>query len=80
MYYSQEVKYRITKHKSTLRKGLTDLPVPANFLEKAHTISQLRFRVIDGVPKLTGNSYSKKESFTGYITGYIPWTLWPPGA
>lgn len=48
---TEEVKYRITQHKSTIRRGLTDLPVPAHFIEKGHTISQLRYRVIDGVSK-----------------------------
>lgn len=46
---TQEVKFRITKHKSTISKGLTDIPVPVHFLEKGHTISQLRYRVIDAI-------------------------------
>lgn len=40
---------RISKHKSTIRTGLNDLPVPKHFAEKAHSISQLRFRVIDSI-------------------------------
>lgn len=56
MYYvgetMQEIRHRITKHKSTIRMELTDLPVPAHFLSHGHSISQLRFRVIDGVPPL----------------------------
>lgn len=47
-----EVRKRISRHKSTIRTGLTDLPIPKNIIEKSHTVSQLRYRVIDSVPPL----------------------------
>lgn len=60
-----EVKARIIKHKSTIGKGQTELPVPAHFVGKGHSMSQLRYRVIDSVPscevRLTGRVYLKKE-------------------
>ncbi|XP_041424205.1 uncharacterized protein LOC121395238 [Xenopus laevis] len=46
---TQKVNDRISKHKSTIRKQLTALPVPAHFQEARHTVSQLRFQVIDSV-------------------------------
>ncbi|OCT58528.1 hypothetical protein XELAEV_18002091mg [Xenopus laevis] len=36
---TQKIKDRISKHKSTIRKQLTALPVPAHFQEAKHTIS-----------------------------------------
>lgn len=48
---TQEVKCRIIQRKSTIRRGLVDLPVPAHFIAKSHTVSQLRYRVIDGIPR-----------------------------
>ncbi|CAJ0922858.1 unnamed protein product [Ranitomeya imitator] len=49
---TMEVRARIIKHKSTVRTGLTELPVPKHFLEHKHSVNQLRFRVIDSVPTL----------------------------
>ncbi|CAJ0927124.1 unnamed protein product [Ranitomeya imitator] len=46
------VKVRISKHKSTIRTGLTDLPIPKHFVDMRHSVNQLRFRVIDSVPVL----------------------------
>ncbi|CAJ0923204.1 unnamed protein product [Ranitomeya imitator] len=39
-----EIKARISKHKSTIRTGLTELPIPRHFLSMVHSINQLRFR------------------------------------
>ncbi|CAJ0965397.1 unnamed protein product [Ranitomeya imitator] len=49
---TMEVRQRISKHKSTIRTNLTDLPIPKHFSECRHSVNQLRFRVIDGVPTL----------------------------
>ncbi|CAJ0958430.1 unnamed protein product [Ranitomeya imitator] len=49
---TMEVRARITKHKSTVRTGLTELPVPKHFIDNKHSVNQLRFRVIDSVPVL----------------------------
>lgn len=58
LYYvgemTMEVKARISKPKSTIKKGQIELPVPAHFIEKGHMVSQLRYRVIVGVPQLRG--------------------------
>lgn len=45
-----EIRKRISKHKSTIRTGLTDLPIPKHFMEMVHYLSQLKSRVIDSVP------------------------------
>ncbi|OCT74145.1 hypothetical protein XELAEV_18033105mg [Xenopus laevis] len=54
---TQKIKDRISKHKSTIRKGLTTLPVPAHFKQAGHSVSQLRFQVIDSAepPRRGGN-------------------------
>lgn len=44
-----EVKARITKHKSTRTQQL-DLPVAAHFVAEGHSVSQLKFKIIDGIP------------------------------
>ncbi|CAJ0931144.1 unnamed protein product [Ranitomeya imitator] len=49
---TMEIKARISKHKSTIRTKMVDLPIPKHFIESGHSVSQLRFRVIDGVPPL----------------------------
>ncbi|CAJ0951717.1 unnamed protein product [Ranitomeya imitator] len=46
---TMEIKARIRKHKSTIRTKMVDLPIPKHFIESGHSVSQLRFRVIDGV-------------------------------
>ncbi|XP_066465117.1 uncharacterized protein [Eleutherodactylus coqui] len=48
---TQEVKKRIVKHKSTIRTENKDSPVSKHFVELKHSVNQLRFRVIDHVPK-----------------------------
>lgn len=45
-----EICKRISKHNSTIRTGLVELPIPKHFLAQAHSISQLKFRIIDSVP------------------------------
>ncbi|OCT76233.1 hypothetical protein XELAEV_18031436mg [Xenopus laevis] len=47
---TQKIKDRISKHKSTIRTGQTALPVPAHFQKSGHTVSQLKYQVIDTVP------------------------------
>ncbi|XP_077109686.1 uncharacterized protein LOC143766127 [Ranitomeya variabilis] len=49
---TMEVRARISKHKSTVTTGLSELPVPKHFIESRHSVNQLRFRVIDSVPVL----------------------------
>lgn len=53
---TMEIRMRISKHKSTIRTGLNELTLPKHFEEQAHTIGQLRFRVIDSVPPLRRGS------------------------
>uniref|UniRef100_A0A8C5MGY3 Reverse transcriptase domain-containing protein n=1 Tax=Leptobrachium leishanense TaxID=445787 RepID=A0A8C5MGY3_9ANUR len=45
-----KMKERFSKHKSTIRTGRYDLPVPEHFFALAHNIAQLRFQIIDHVP------------------------------
>ncbi|CAJ0930580.1 unnamed protein product [Ranitomeya imitator] len=49
---TMEVKARISKHRSTIRMALIDLPVLRHFKEKGHLVTQLQFRVINDVPVL----------------------------
>lgn len=49
---TMEIRKRISKHKSTIRTGLNKLPILKHFAEKAHTISQLKFCVINSIPVL----------------------------
>lgn len=77
---TQEIKCRIIQHKSTIRRALTDLPVPAHFIEKGHTVSQLRYRVIDGIPRSRRGgdrqqALKKRELFWIYSLD----TLFPKG-
>ncbi|OCT61096.1 hypothetical protein XELAEV_18047124mg [Xenopus laevis] len=46
---TQNVKERIKQHKSNIRCKLLHLPIPAHFHEMKHTVSQLRYQVIDNV-------------------------------
>ncbi|CAJ0937840.1 unnamed protein product [Ranitomeya imitator] len=47
---TQPVRDRISKHKSTIRCNNLLLPVPHHFSTHGHTISQLRYQVIDSIP------------------------------
>lgn len=42
----------INNHKSTIRTGKVELPVPRHFLEQGHTVMDLTFSIIDHVPSL----------------------------
>ncbi|CAJ0942417.1 unnamed protein product [Ranitomeya imitator] len=53
---TMQIKACISKHKSTIRTKMMDLPIPKHFIESCHAISQLRFRVIDNVPPLRRGS------------------------
>ncbi|OCT76332.1 hypothetical protein XELAEV_18031531mg [Xenopus laevis] len=44
--------HRIKQHKSNVRCGYTHLPIPAHFAAARHTVSQLRYQVIDSVEPL----------------------------
>lgn len=41
-----EIHKRISKHRSTIRTGLNELPIPKHFSAKTHTISQLKVNII----------------------------------
>ncbi|CAJ0929694.1 unnamed protein product [Ranitomeya imitator] len=49
---TQHIRDRISQHKSTIRCGRTLLPVPAHFISAGHSISQLRFQVLESIPPL----------------------------
>ncbi|CAJ0965859.1 unnamed protein product [Ranitomeya imitator] len=46
---TQTVRDRVAQHKSTIRCNKTHLPLPHHFFEKNHSISQLRFQVLEQV-------------------------------
>lgn len=48
---SQKVKNRITSHKSTIRCKKTWLPVPHHFEEANHNIAQLRYQILEHIPR-----------------------------
>lgn len=45
-----EVRTWINKHKNTIRTQQTELP--AHFVTNGHSVSQLKLKIIDGVPPL----------------------------
>ncbi|CAJ0916648.1 unnamed protein product [Ranitomeya imitator] len=49
---TQAIRNRISKHKSTIRCQNLLLPIPSHFIAKGHSISQLKFQVIEHVPQL----------------------------
>ncbi|OCT65784.1 hypothetical protein XELAEV_18042032mg [Xenopus laevis] len=49
---TQKVKDRIKQHKSNIRCNYNHLPIPSHFREARHTVSQLRYQVIDDVGPL----------------------------
>lgn len=46
---TNEIREWIDKHRSTIHRVWLDLPVAKEFNERWHSVSQLRFRVIDSV-------------------------------
>ncbi|CAJ0944595.1 unnamed protein product [Ranitomeya imitator] len=65
---TQAIRNRISKHKSTIRCQNLLLPIPSHFIDKGHSISQLKFQVIEHVPQLRrgGNRIShlkRREAF-----------------
>lgn len=58
-----EVRLRINKHKSTIRTKQLDLPVAAHFNNMGHAVSQLKFKVIDGVALLRRGGDRQKLLF-----------------
>lgn len=61
LYYigetTMEVRAQINKHKSTIRLKQIDVPVAAHFVTMGHSVSQLKFKVIDGVAPLRHIGY-----------------------
>lgn len=55
-----EMRTRINKHKSRIRTQQMDLPVVAHFVTMGHSVSQLKFKAIDGVPPLRQGGIDKK--------------------
>lgn len=47
-----EVRTQINKHKSTIRSQQLDLPVAAHVVSMGHSVSQLKSKIIDGLPPL----------------------------
>ncbi|XP_077151982.1 uncharacterized protein LOC143815994 isoform X1 [Ranitomeya variabilis] len=48
---TQHVKDRIASHKSTIRCGKTWLPIPDHFVTFKHSVAQLKFQIIEQVPR-----------------------------
>lgn len=48
---TQKVKDRIARHKYSIRDKLLQLPLGRHFLEKGHSISQLKYMVLEGISK-----------------------------
>lgn len=67
LYYigetTMEARARINKQKSTIRLKQMDVPVAAHFVTKGHSVSQLRFKIIDGVPPLRRGGDRQKILF-----------------
>lgn len=65
---TQQIRDRISQHKSTIRTKKLGLPLPDHFLSNNHHVYQLKFQVIDWVPKSRrggdrGLALTKKELF-----------------
>ncbi|CAJ0941960.1 unnamed protein product [Ranitomeya imitator] len=63
---SQSIRDRISKHKSTIRCKNTLLPLPHHFIEAGHSITQLKFQVIEHVPAPRRGG---KRSFVTHLFG-----------
>ncbi|CAJ0964547.1 unnamed protein product [Ranitomeya imitator] len=48
---TQHVRDRIASHKSTIRCNKNWLPIPEHFSKSGHSVAQLRFQVIEHVPR-----------------------------
>ncbi|CAJ0938768.1 unnamed protein product [Ranitomeya imitator] len=48
---TQHIRDRIASHKSTIRCGKTWLPIPDHFIKLKHTVAQLKYQVIEHVPR-----------------------------
>ncbi|XP_077134833.1 uncharacterized protein LOC143788815 [Ranitomeya variabilis] len=48
---TQAIRDRISSHKSTIRREKLWLPLPAHFKEARHNIAQLRFQIVEKVPR-----------------------------
>lgn len=76
---TQRIQDRISKHRSTIRCQNTLLPVPYHFIQDSHSISQMRFQVIESVPipGRGGNRVMllKKKSFWNAHAKYLKSTV-----
>lgn len=77
---SQQIKSRISKHKSTIRTNNLLLPIPFHFHKQGHTVAQLKFQVLEQVfPNRRGGDIKalllKREAFWIHKLG----TLDPKG-
>lgn len=49
---TMEIRQRISKHKSTVRTRMLELPILKHFAEKARSVKQLKYQVTDYFPPL----------------------------
>ncbi|XP_073433457.1 uncharacterized protein [Dendrobates tinctorius] len=77
---TQHVKDHISNHKSTIRCENTLLPIPAHFVENRHSVSQLKFQVIEQipVPRRGGNRIQTLKEREAYWIYHLN-TLHPHG-
>ncbi|XP_041432150.1 uncharacterized protein LOC121397930 [Xenopus laevis] len=74
----QPIRDRISQHKSTIRKEVVKLPVPAHFKMARHSAASLRFLVIESVaPPRRGGQQTltipeKRKILDTYITDHAP--------
>ncbi|OCT56160.1 hypothetical protein XELAEV_18001258mg [Xenopus laevis] len=55
------IRDRIGEHKSAIRLKKIDQSVASHFVEKGHGVQQLKFQVVDNVPKLRRGGDRNKE-------------------
>lgn len=48
---TQKVKDRIARHKYSIRDKLTQLPLARHFVEFGHSVSQLKYMVLEGIER-----------------------------
>ncbi|OCT84277.1 hypothetical protein XELAEV_18022432mg [Xenopus laevis] len=77
---TQQMKDHFYKHKSTIYRNLTTLPVPAHFHQVKHSISQLKFQIIDTVeiPRRGGDRLLQLKHSEMFWIHKLD-TLWPRG-
>ncbi|OCT74510.1 hypothetical protein XELAEV_18033490mg [Xenopus laevis] len=77
---NQKICDQISKHKLTIRKKITTLPVPYHFHQAKHSVSQLKFQVIEtvNVPRRDGNRWLQWKYQEMYWIHKLD-TIWPRG-